>query len=512
MARIDEPFSEDFHGRLVVEEISTNCVEVFYVPSRQSFELSGLNSAKFSTHQVKLLRIDSGNQSLTIYPINTRATSARFLQPKYEQVKCITLIGSNAVHNFSPDGVSPSSQAFMSPTLGPTKPLEDDSVDIDSLHFVPSTQEDVMMMLEALPSAFTKDYDYGLGLAKPYRFIVESVEELSECTELVISNWHDTKIESEEKRFYLSFSDFEIARKSINNTIKICQTSARSVNASITHNLLAERTGRPTIPVQIGRHPLRKKISAAAQENEILSEEDQAMVLNIIQKNVNSIALAEPNKLFKLKHDIELANLEALIIRYREMISANTPEGHWQAFLNENPFVLSLAFGYPVVITQDQASVGGRKFSGSGESIADYMVKNSMTNNVAIVEIKTPKTKLLNETPPRTGIFAPSTKLSEAISQVLDQKYKLEQNFAQLQVNSKKYDIEAYSIHCCLVIGTLPAGEDKLKSFELFRGNSKNVEVITFDELLRKLEQLKEFLSLPDSRLPPQPQHIGPPF
>ena len=52
---------------------------------------------------------------------------------------------------------------------------------------VPTSSDEVMELLEELPSGFTKDYDYGLGLAKNYRFIIEAVEELSDCTEIVIS-------------------------------------------------------------------------------------------------------------------------------------------------------------------------------------------------------------------------------------------------------------------------------------------------------------------------------------
>ena len=47
-------------------------------------------------------------------------------------------------------------------------------------------------MLEELPPTFTKDYVYGLGLARPYRAIVEAVEALSDCTEIVISGEHET--------------------------------------------------------------------------------------------------------------------------------------------------------------------------------------------------------------------------------------------------------------------------------------------------------------------------------
>ncbi|HUZ95538.1 MAG TPA: hypothetical protein VMU57_11550, partial [Edaphobacter sp.] len=41
----------------------------------------------------------------------------------------------------------------------------------------------------------------------------------------------------------------------------------------------------------------------------------------------------------------------------------------------------------------------------------------------------------------------------------------------------------------------MPEGLDQQKSFELFRGNSKDITIVTFDELLAKLKQIHEFLA-----------------
>ena len=176
------------------------------------------------------------------------------------------------------------------------------------------------------------------------------------------------------------------------------------------------------------------------------------------------------------------------------MMGKKLKEDRWQLFFNENPFILNMAFGYPVIKVQDQASVGGRKLSGSGEKITDFLVKNSLTNNTAIFEIKTPHAALLNKTPFRDGVYTPSAELSGSINQALDQKYQFQGQIAQIKNNSRIYNIESYSVHCCLVVGTTPSGDDRLKSFELFRRNSKDVEIVTFDELLEKLRQLHDFL------------------
>ena len=84
------------------------------------------------------------------------------------------------------------------------------------------------------------------------------------------------------------------------------------------------------------------------------------------------------------------------------------------------------------------------------------------------------------------------------MNQMLDQKNEFQKDIARLKENSRIYDIESYAVHGVLVIGKTPADRDQQKSFELFRGNSKDVAVITFDELLAKLKSLHEFLSLHD--------------
>ena len=217
-------------------------------------------------------------------------------------------------------------------------------------------------------------------------------------------------------------------------------------------------------------------------------------VLNIVEKNVSAIAETEPEKLTKLKSQIELASFEIVITRFEEMIARKVKENKWQTFLNENPFILTLAFGYPIIKVQNQAWVGGRKLSGSGEKIADFAVKNSMTNNIAIIDIKTPQEQLLNKKPFRDGVYTPSSALSGSVNQMLDQKYQFERNVAQIKENSRIHNIESYSVHCCLIIGTMLLSNDEIKSFEHFRQNSKNVEIVTFDELLEKLKELRNFM------------------
>jgi hypothetical protein len=186
--------------------------------------------------------------------------------------------------------------------------------------------------------------------------------------------------------------------------------------------------------------------------------------------------------------------LEVLIGKYEEMLAKDLSETRWQALFNDNPFILNLAFGYPVIKIQDQAHVGGQGLSGSGDTIADFLVKNEISNNAALFEIKTPSAPLLNRKPYRGQLYTPSSDLSGAINQMLDQKSEFQKDITRIKENSRIYNLESYAVHSVLIIGTTPEGLDRQKSFELFRGNSKDITIITFDELLAKLKLLHEFL------------------
>lgn len=455
-------------GTLEVEEVHPNFVEVYFIPPERSLVDAGLDPKDVIRYRTKLLAINGQNKFLTIYPISTFGDRPDFLKPKYGQIERIT--------------------------------LDDTSIMLGYDGAVPATLEDVRAVLEDLPSTFTKDYAYGLGLAKPYRYIIDAVSELSDCTEIVITGSHETGPDPDGNQiFYIAKQDFEKTRLELNKVDKHAQSAVRAVKWAAAHNILAERVGAPQLDPKSGRHPYRKLFTAVAEGKPELSEADQNAVIGVLTSHVSDIAEDQPEKLSKLRGDIELVTLEVLIQRYEEMLGAKLVEGRWQDFFNENPFILNMAFGYPVIKVRGQASVGGRKLSGDGEKITDFLVKNSLTNNTAIFEIKTPQTQILNKTPFRDGVYTPSADLSGSMNQALDQKYQFQKQIAQIKDNTRLYDIESYAVHCCLVIGKTPEGDDQKKSFELFRRNSKDVEIVTFDELLEKLKQLNIFLRVAEA-------------
>jgi len=75
-----------------------------------------------------------------------------------------------------------------------------------------------------------------------------------------------------------------------------------------------------------------------------------------------------------------------------------------------------------------------------------------------------------------------------AISQVLNQKDQIQKDF-KYDNNGKDYIV--LDPKCILIIGNKEEmNEDQNSCFELFRKNQKNIDIITFDELFKRIDGL----------------------
>ena len=291
MVRLFQHKEESIHGDLVIEDhASGSIVEVHYIPPPLRLAEYGVHPDEAHKHKTKLVELDTESGRFTIFPTNTVGSGENFLKPKYRKVRKITLADGEPVLSIS-DGDGESDRDYTrSVTFGPTQPLEED-VDEADITSVPEREEQILAILEDLPSAFTKDYDYGLGLAKPYRFIVEAVEELTDCTEIVISREGGTRVDETAGTFHIETSDFDTIRKMLNSTTRMGQIAGRSVKKAEAYNYFAEILGRPRIALDMGRHRLRKVLTRAVlNDNNNLSEEEQEEVIGIVTRNMRSIS------------------------------------------------------------------------------------------------------------------------------------------------------------------------------------------------------------------------------
>lgn len=365
-------------------------------------------------------------------------------------------------------------------------------------NFLPPDEDKIQTLLSyVLPEAFIDNYNFGFGFRKNYKPILSMLEGF-DISKLHITIKGTTKFDLQKKEASIKKSDFEKMSKAINKITQRFQKASfklkRDTVSDIFSQLLTNATldnTNDTIASELAKtigNSTRFMYNGATKK-------EQSEAIEVLRQNSKKIISEQHGEFLKLRNEIELVSLEGLISKFEAMLDKKLSETQWQRLFDENPFILTMAFGTPVINVHSQASVGGTKLAGSGNKIADYLVKNTITNNVAIVEIKTPNTKLINIKEYRGGVFAPSNEVTGAINQILDQIHHFQTSINTLKAESREYNLESYSVQAILIAGRSVDGLDERKSFELFRGNSKNVQVVTFDELLMKLKNLYSFLN-----------------
>ncbi len=382
----------------------------------------------------------------------------------------------------------------------------------DVLLPLPRTSSEVLELLKSLPPGFITDYEYGLGLLNRYRFIIESLEKIphtdleeilydedSEETprikHLVISCRNETGIDG--NIYTLGINDFLSIVHKMKRVCRNHQDASRKERRKIAYDFLASSIDpwHYSYPPSAEKDAISKLVLETDFTSSPLSSSDSETLINLVSGNAETLYSSQRKEVAKLGEDINLLNLEWLIDQMEALLSKpKSNEAEWQKLINENPFMISIVFGYPIIKIQDQASIGGRGLSGAGDKITDFLVRNNLTNNTALVEIKTPGTILLNQREYRGGVYSPSSDLCGSVNQLLDQKYLFQREINSLKANSREFNMESYSVECILIIGRVPEEVEKKKSFELFRHNSKDVKIFTFDELLHKLKEICSFL------------------
>lgn len=206
----------------------------------------------------------------------------------------------------------------------------------------------------------------------------------------------------------------------------------------------------------------------------------------------------EDSNLQSLSASLNVERLKRVRDEFNENLENGT-EQYWQKFFERNAWIISQVFSVPCTLYEQQAYVGGKSFGGIGGNLPDFLYENKLTKNLAIVEIKTPKTQLLGQSYRRNS-YSMSKEFSGAIAQVLSYKQSLLGEFNALYMNTGG-NIEAFSPRCVVVLGNtdeLQSDRTKMGSFENFRACLNGVTVLTYDELLGRIDDLLGILTTDD--------------
>lgn len=431
-----------------------DCVELYAHGETRSFE-----SGRMAMRAVLLARVST--RELTMFPLEADAHRAWFLEPKYDNLRSITIVA--AEH----------------------KPW-----------CLPESVRDFDEMLKELPTGFARHAMFGLGFKWEYRLIPEAILEMAGVTELVIEPGDGASVEL--PTFKLGVDRFTRIRKAIDAISNRATSRSLKARRLVAYNETLH-AARPDEfehrypEVKAGEIYELVQLGARASKR---SAKDGLAAAQVVREDAQKIASTEPAKLFELRAVIERVTLAQLIDEFESMLQKNLAEPKWQTFFKANPFVLGLAFPYPVILFQDQASVGGTTIRGDGESIVDFLMAQRFTGNLALIEIKRPATALVETRAYRGDLHAPHRDLTASMAQVLDQRAQLLHHFAAKKSQDKALaHAHVSSVNCIVVAGTLPADAAQIRSLDLFRHATKDVSVVTFDELLEKLRELHRLMS-----------------
>ena len=238
-----------------------------------------------------------------------------------------------------------------------------------------------------------------------------------------------------------------------------------------------------------------------SQDIDEFSDKDKSSIKDLFDKLVLAGDFLSSDTLLSAKSNLDKQYIEDVISVYKNLMKqrheTDALEKKWQQFLEKHNWVFSYVFSFPIMLAQKEAYVGGKNISNKNGKVTDFLVKNSLTNNVAFLEIKTHKTDLIGTKKAYRGddVFPMSKDLTGGVTQVLNQRDNFQKEFYAHKVKSKQ-DLETANSRCLVLMGTVTdLGEGELKSFELFRGNSKDVEIIGFDELLSRFETINDLIT-----------------
>lgn len=286
------------------------------------------------------------------------------------------------------------------------------------------------------------------------------------------------------KAITFSYNDYELALKAINKETRIYEIRRKT---AITNNLSSITTKISERKTPLSKGALDYFLSAY-NDDYSLSDNDIDSILSVLSvAPAGKVSVTE--NFIQTKDKINVAYLDDVINKYKSLLKVNNDnEKDWQIFFEKHGWILANLFPFHVVLRDREAYVGGKTIENKEGRVVDFLFQNGFRDNYALLEIKTHKKTIIKNRPYRNpDVYSIHEDMSGAISQCLDQKNTFMTDMGQM------YKILDPKV--VLVIGMKSKlNESQKNCFELVRSNQKNVEIVTFDELLDKINGLRDIL------------------
>lgn len=370
---------------------------------------------------------------------------------------------------------------------------------------IPKTVEDAHWVIElAMGSKVWNSVFYGLGLVKELDSITTSLMRVPSIDTIVVTLSDEVVLEGSSAKFPERYlldmrRQFDSLKRKLNERIR--NAKQWHVRGELLTKLDPKRFPAYVQVDSSGR--LVEYRLAGAKPTPAVEKRERQETVKAVKENAKKIAAESPQELLALHAEIERVTLATMIERFEKKLDMALNEQHWQKFFEDNIFILSMLLARPVSLAHTQFHAQTSQINGSGAQIGDFLFKE-LGRPLAIVEIKRPSTPLmLSDSYRNKQVYGPHSELSGAITQVLFQQCSIRNNwlFHQSWLAGSLPDV----IKCFVIAGTSPTGEEQRRCFDIFRNACKDVEVITYNELLAKLKQLLEHLT------PSVPEEAGEP-
>ncbi len=221
-----------------------------------------------------------------------------------------------------------------------------------------------------------------------------------------------------------------------------------------------------------------------------MTEEQKNVLLNKLQQSLTD---EEINILLGRRQGLE---------EYEEhMRLGDWSEPQWQGFFEREQWVFGYGLDYRVMRQFGrEMTVGGGGADNQNKPVIDFLM--SFTDYTVLVEIKRPDTSIFRERRGgRAGTWEFSSEFMSAVSQIIEQKAEW-LSFAQTGEHYNKSGNEVLTARTrnaksILVIGSreefsrsgdLRAANVMRDTFELFRRETRSIDIVTFDELLERAQ------------------------
>lgn len=176
-------------------------------------------------------------------------------------------------------------------------------------------------------------------------------------------------------------------------------------------------------------------------------------------------------------------------------VRLDQPEKAWQHFFKQNEWIFGYGLDYRFLgILQEEAEVGIPDMGGANSPTTDFLA--GTRHFTLLVELKLPGTTLFSSRRNRSGAWKLSTDLYDAVSQILEQKasWQVRSAIPAMTRDGERIEQLTADPKALLVIGDDTAFQAsskreeqlKLRTFELFRRDTRNVEIVTFTELFER--------------------------